>query len=221
MAAFAQQLPNQPCVPLGHLWNWPSPAPEPFLVLEAFVDYCCPFSALMFKRLTEEVIPHYNKDFPRIKLIIQQVPQPWHMQSSLMHESVCAVRHLYGINVTNTYQTLLLSRRDEYTDVVCQDETRNQICQRLSDLAAVVEGVESEAVMSRLRIRLIDNERNSGSESTRVLKFYIKQHRQLGIHVTPTCRINGVVIETSSGFTLDNWVALLEPMVQLAESGQA
>jgi hypothetical protein len=216
----AQPLPRQPAVPLGHLWCWPSPAPEPFLVLEVFVDYCCPFCARIFKRLTEEVIPAFNGDStPRIKLIFQQLPQPWHPQSSLMHESVCAIRHLYGIQATNDYQRLLFASREQFVDAVVMDETRTSISQRLAALAATLEGVEEDAVMERLKVIVTETQKNSGSASIRVLKFYVKQHRQLGIHVTPTCRINGMIVETSSSWTLEQWQDYLNPMISLSEGG--
>ena len=222
MSSIAVPLPRQPAVPLGHLWNWPSPAPEPYLILETFIDYCCPFSAKIFNRLTEEVIPAYNNGDsprPRIKLIFQQVPQPWHPQSSLMHESVCAIRHLYGIQATNDYQRLLFASRDQFVDAVVMDESRTSISQRLAALAATLDGVEEEAVMERLKVIVTDTQKNSGSASIRVLKFYVKQHRQLGIHVTPTCRINGMIVETSSSWTLKEWQDYLDPMISLSEGG--
>jgi hypothetical protein len=251
MSSLATTKPlNRPCAALGHVWNWPSPAPEPLLTLECFVDYCCPFSARIFKRLTEDVIPHYNKtsEGPKIKLIFQQIPQPWHPQSATMHESyvtfpsplplfnkrsqtfltrfffllscsVCAVRHLYGIKFTNEWQTLLMAHREEFVDALCQDESRNQISSRLAKLAATIEGIEEEAVMDRMSVNVTENAKNSGSASIRVLKFYVKQHRQLGIHVSPTTRINNMIVETSSGWTLSEWNCFLDPMLQLASNG--
>ena len=40
--------PNGPLAPLGHVWM--NSASQ--VVIEAFVDYCCPYSARLFKRLT-------------------------------------------------------------------------------------------------------------------------------------------------------------------------
>ena len=219
MTSIAIPKPNRPCAALGHYWNWPNPAPEPLLTLEVFIDYCCPFSARIFHRLTTEVIPLYNKEKPKIKLIFQQIPQPWHPQSSTMHESVCAVRHLNGINTTNQYQTLLCASREQYTDAICQNESRNAISARLSQLAGTIEGVDAAAVLDRMVVRVTETQKNGGSDSIRVLKFYVKQHRQLGIHVSPTCRINNMIVDTSSGWTLEEWQTYLDPMVQLASGG--
>ena len=211
-------LPNRPCAALGHPWNWSSTT-EPLLTLECFVDYCCPFSSKIFTALTEQVIPHYNKESPKIKLIFQQIPQPWHPQSATMHESVCAVRHLYSIDITNLYQQLLMAHRNEYTDSICCNETRIQTSQRLAELAGSLEGVDVNNVMERLTPVFTDTSKNSGSPSIRVLKFYVKQHRQLGIHVSPTCRMNGMIVDTSSGWSLEQWQEFLDPMVSLAGRG--
>ena len=99
------------------------------------------------------------------------------------------------------------------------DESRTSISQRLAALAATLDGVEEEAVMERLKVIVTDTQKNSGSASIRVLKFYVKQHRQLGIHVTPTCRINGMIVETSSTWTLKEWQDYLDPMISLSEGG--
>jgi hypothetical protein len=212
--------PNRPCAALGHAWQWPGNS-EPFLTLEVFIDYCCPFSARIFTKLTEEVIPHYNTtETPSaIKLIFQQIPQPWHPQSATMHESVLAVRHLYGIEKTNEYQALLMAAREDFTDYRCCNETRMQTSSRLAELAGTLDGIDAKDVMVRLTPVFSETSKNSGSPSIRVLKFYVKQHRQLGIHVSPTCRINGMVVDTSSGWTLKQWNEFLDPMIQLASSG--
>ena len=124
-----------------------------------------------------------------------------------------------GIQATNDYQRLLFASRDQFVDAVVMDESRTSISQRLAALAATLDGVEEEAVMERLKVIVTDTQKNSGSASIRVLKFYVKQHRQLGIHVTPTCRINGMIVETSSSWTLKEWQDYLDPMISLSEGG--
>ena len=219
MAAIASQnasiaLPKRPMVPLGHLYHDGGAAPV--LVLEAFVDYCCPYSARLFKRLTEEVSPA----FPQMRLIFQQVPQPWHSQSVLLHESVAAVRHCYGIAKTNEFQALLFANQKMFFDSNSMDMSRNQITGELAKLAATLEGVDEKAILARMTVDTSDpNVLNAGTPSTRVIKFYVKAHRKLGIHVTPTTRINGLEADTSSGWTLDQWSEFLEPYMACAGQG--
>ena len=210
--------PNRPCAALGHVWDFP-PGTDAFATIECFVDYCCPFSAKIFHTLTTEILPHYNAQTPQLKVIFQQVPQPWLPQTATMHESVCAVRHLYGLALCNAYQTLLMASRNEFTDFMCCNETRTQTSVRLAELAGTLNGVDAKDVLLRLTPVFSETSKNGGSPSIRVLKFYVRQHRQLGIHVTPTCRINNLVCETSSGWGLAQWQEFLDPMLALAGSG--
>ena len=143
---------------------------------------------------------------------------PIHPTSATMHESVLAVRQLYGLQTCNAYQTLLLERRNEFVDALTMDLSRNQIARKLSELAAEVDGVDCDAVEGMLKVDLSAGQ-NSGSSCFRMLRFYVKQHRQLGIHVSPTCRVNGLEVDTSSGWTLEEWRELLDPMVEAAKGG--
>jgi len=207
-------LPKRPMVPLGHVFQDGSAAPA--FVLEAFVDYCCPFSARLFKRLTEEVAPA----FPQMRLIVHQVPQPWHSQSVLLHESVAAVRHCYGLATTNEYQALLFANQKQFFDTNAMDLSRNQITQKLAELAATLDNVEQAAVLARMTVDTSNPDSlNAGTPSTRVIKFYVKAHRKLGIHVTPTTRINGLEHDTSSGWTLEQWGEFLAPYVAFSARG--
>ena len=43
----------------------------------------------------------------------------------------------------------------------------------------------------------------------------VKHHRQLGIHVTPTCRVNGITTtDTSSSWSKAEWAAFLDPLLK-------
>ena len=209
MATTVHPLPNRPMVPLGHVFQ--DGGDSPVFVFEAFIDYCCPYSARLFRRITEEVAPLY----PEGCFIFQQVPQPWHMQSVLMHESVAAVRHCYGIKKTNEYQTLLFAHQKEFFDTNVMDLSRNQITQKLAELAATLNDVRVEDIVARMTVDTSNpNELNAGTPSTQVIKFYVKAHRKLGIHVTPTTRLNGLEHETSSGWTSEQWNKFLAPYFQ-------
>ena len=216
MAAAAVDPPRRPAVPLGHPIGWDASAGrDPQVVLEVFVDWCCPFSKRIYDRLVGEVIPHYKAKGPGLlKVVLQMVPQPWHPQSGSMHEAVIAVRQIAGLAKANEYIAVLLGRRDDFVDVKTQDMSRNQIYQALAKLATEI-GVEEQAVMQQLSIDTSKGQ-NSGNQATRVLKLYVKAHRQCGIHVTPTCRVNGMVVDTSSSWTLQQWQEFLDPMLAFA-----
>lgn len=40
----------------------------------------------------------------------------------------------------------------------------------------------------------------------------MKWGRQQGVHVTPTCTVNGIITDTSSSWTEDQWRELLDPL---------
>lgn len=54
--------------------------------VECFIDLCCPFSAKMFLTLVEADLSP-----PGFRLTFQHTPQPWHAQSSYMHEAALCV----------------------------------------------------------------------------------------------------------------------------------
>jgi len=66
---------------------------RPNLVVEVFLDLCCPFSAKMYKVLIDDVMPSLPAD-SGVDLLIQSVPQPWHPQSTYMHEASLAVKEV-------------------------------------------------------------------------------------------------------------------------------
>ena len=135
-----------------------------------------------------------------------------------LHESVIAVRHLYGLQATNKYQTLLFSGQQSFFDTKVEDMTRSDVADNLAEIAGTIEGVEKSRVLERLKVDRSDPEvLNGGTASTRVLKFYVKQHRLLGIHVTPTTRVNGIVCDTSSSWTVDEWKSFLAPYLDEGE----
>jgi hypothetical protein len=56
-------------------------------------------------------------------------------------------------------------------------------------------------------------QKNPGNAVTQDMKWEIKSSRQLSMHVSPTTMLNGLVYETSSSWTLEQWRELLEPVL--------
>ena len=82
--------PPIPSAPIGTLMLKTA---APSLVIETFHDFCCPFSKKMFVTLME-VMPALKEQGKPVDLLFQCVPQPWHAQSSYMHEVALAVKAL-------------------------------------------------------------------------------------------------------------------------------
>ena len=54
------------------------------------------------------------------------------------------------------------------------------------------------------------------SASYPLVKFAVKEARQQGIHVSPTCLINGLVVDTSSSWSVEKWEEFLAPLIHKA-----
>lgn len=217
MASLASManLPKIPGCFLGNVWKR---AQNAKVHLDVYVDYACPFSKKIFDTLTGVVYPHFNSDADGptpLKITFMQVPQPWHVQSALLHEAVITARAL-SPELVDDFQAAVFANQPQFVDVEVYDKSRRQINEELAEIAASV-GVDRAAFLQYLQIDTTDGKRNSGNQATRVLKLYTKHHRQLGVHVTPTCRINGIEVNTSSGWTLEQWIELLEPLMKVAD----
>ena len=64
------------------------------------------------------------------------------------------------------------------------------------------------ALQSNLILR-----REMQSCCVQVLKWYIKEGRQMGVHVSPTLSVNGLIVDSSSSWQLDEYRELLDPLI--------
>lgn len=177
-----------------------------------YLDYCCPFSAKMYKTLFGQVAPNYGN---KLKVTFHHQVQPWHPQSTMMHESALAVAKVAGDDAFWKFSAALMETAETYYDVNTFDMTRRQIYESLAELAASV-GVDKAAVLEELFLSeaaLAEGQKNPGNGVTQSLKWEVKASRQMSMHVSPTTTLNGLVYDTSSGWTLGQWKELLDPIV--------
>ena len=186
------------------------------LTLAAWLDYACPFSAEAFNTLVNEVGPHYGKD---VKIVLYHQVQPWHPQSTMLHEAAVAVHQLKGDSAFYTFSTALMAKQTNFFDANTYDKSRIDVYKELAKLAAdSVEGLSEELVMEKLnRVVATDGSLNTGNATTQEIKFHVKLGRQTGIHVSPTTTLNGMVCDTSSGWTLEQWKEFLGPHVDASK----
>ncbi|GAB1310564.1 Protein disulfide oxidoreductase domain protein [Madurella fahalii] len=188
-----------------------SPSNEPLHTLDIYLDYVCPFSAKIFRTLTQHVIPHIRSSptlAPRVQLIFRQQIQPWHPSSTLVHEAALAVQRLAPQKFWD-FSTALFEQQAAYFDEAVLDEPRNQTYKRLAELAQTSAGLDAGEVYKLLEIKGGDA-RNQGNAVTADVKVITKMARLVGVHVTPTVVFNGVVAgEISSGMTAEQWVEWL------------
>ncbi|EQK99617.1 hypothetical protein G6O67_007580 [Ophiocordyceps sinensis] len=204
----------------GHKLEFASPRPSSSSVppathtLEFYADFCCPFSAKMFKTLTETVAPAVRANpawAPSLTVVFRQQVQPWHPSSTLMHEAALAVLRL-APGAFWTFAAALFDRQADFFDVNVVDEPRNQTYRRLARLAAETAGVEERDVYALLEVPNKpgkDGALNVGNAVTDDVKLLTKMNRLVGVHVTPTVVFDGVVHDISSGWTGEQWNAWL------------
>ncbi|KAI7918829.1 hypothetical protein M0657_007431 [Pyricularia oryzae] len=166
--------------------------------IELYLDYVCPFSAKMFKTVANDLAPKLNSDpalASKIQIIFRQQIQPWHPSSTLVHEAAVAVLRLAPSRFWDFSGALFAAQKD-YFDVNVVNEPRNQTYRRLARLAADSAGVKEDEVYGLLAISDKpgeDGSLNSGNGVTADLKVVVKMARLVGVHVSPTVILDGVV----------------------------
>lgn len=65
---------------------------------------------------------------------------------------------------------------------------------------------------------IASGQKNPGTQMCTELKLQIKYGRQLGVHVSPTTTWNGMICDTSSGWSAEEWSAFLDPLIEQASA---
>eukprot|EP01012_Entosiphon_sulcatum_P004622 TRINITY_DN11879_c0_g1_i1.p1 TRINITY_DN11879_c0_g1~~TRINITY_DN11879_c0_g1_i1.p1 ORF type:complete len:214 (+),score=54.90 TRINITY_DN11879_c0_g1_i1:34-642(+) len=184
------------------------------VVIEAFLDYTCPFSARFFNRYVKEVQPWAEEAFPgKLQFIFRHQIQPWHPQSTLVHEAALAVERL-SPEKFYAYSQRLFDNIEKFYDDQTYEKTRSQIYRDLAELAQEV-GVDASQVLALLQYKAAEGQHNNGNEITNDLKLFIRYGRQQSIHVSPTVTVNGLIDNNiSSGWPLEEWQKLLKPLLE-------
>lgn len=146
----------------------------------------------------------------KVQFIFRHQIQPWHPQSTFVHEASLAVERLSEDSFF-PFATELFRRQKDYFDESIADRSRHEIygmlSQHLDDISeggATLRG-KREEFLSLLRNSQTEP-RNIGNRLTTDLKWHIRFARQQGIHVSPTVLWNGLVEnKVSSSWSLDDW----------------
>jgi len=185
--------------------------------LEIYLDYVCPFSAKLFFRLVNDVVPLLKKNpawADSLTIIFRPQVQPWHPSSTLVHEAALAVLQIQPDKFWD-FSAKLFEEQQEYFDVNVVNETRNNTYKRLAKVAAKA-GVDADRIYKMLAIPDKpgeDGSLNSGNAVTADLKVVTKMNRLIGVHVTPTGVFDGVVQDIGSSWDANQWKEWLEKNV--------
>ncbi|KAI9023710.1 thioredoxin-like protein [Phycomyces nitens] len=172
--------------------------------IEIYLDYVCPFSAKIYKKLREQFWPLTEQKYPeKFQVIFRQQVQPWHASSTLVHEAALAVERLNSQKFF-TFSDVLFAHQAEYFDEAVEEKTRRQLIDQLSILASSV-GVSGDEVKGLLS-NGTGEPKNAGNKLSNDLKLAIRLGRQNGIHVSPTVVFNGIRDDSvSSSWEIQQW----------------
>ncbi|KAG1150912.1 hypothetical protein G6F37_004419 [Rhizopus arrhizus] len=172
--------------------------------IELYLDYVCPFSAKIYKKIREQVWPYIEQTYPdKVKFIFRQQVQPWHASSTIVHEAAIAVEKINDKKFFE-FSDALFEHQKEYFDEALETKSRREIAKELAKLAETI-GVPSDKVLELL-FNGTGEPKNAGNKVTNDLKLFIKIGRQNGIHVSPTLLLDGIRDDSvSSGWELDQW----------------
>ena len=193
--------PPLPAVPLGASLKPSSSRTK--IQVEAYLELLCPYSKRMFDTLDQEVLPIY-KDDPDIDFIVYFIIQPWHPQTTAIHEVSLAVKRVAPESYMDMCRIIYKAYGEkEFSDENTIDKSRAQIHEQV--ISMIPEGVDKDAVKELLQLGPY------GNGVTQDIKFLCKLHRTRGVHVTPTVYVNGLEAgAVSSGWTKEQWIEFLK-----------
>lgn len=217
--------PPLPPKPLGtYLTGYPSEPPT--VEVECYIDLVCPFSAKMFLTLYEDVLPAIQADDAKkaaISIKIHHVVQPWHPQSTMVHEAALAVKKVESDEVYLMYFQWICKQftdeKKQFSDADTWSKSRRDIYGDLllglvdfdGDIRYKSKPDTPDNVMKLLDHFGKDAVGNCGNGVTQDIKWACKHHRAKGVHVTPTVFANDIeAVQVSSGWNCDDWMKFFD-----------
>lgn len=189
---------------------------EAKVIVHAWLDFACPFSGRFWRGFTRALDAHARRN--EVCFVVFHQVQPWHAQSGLAHETSIAVARAAGEAAFVKFCDAAFDEAnwDAFTDVRVRDMTKGEIYDSYVEIArrgCGLSDAQARAVREALELSasaLARGEKNPGNEVTQELKFYIKLGRQTGVHVSPSTYVNGLFVDTSSGWSTEQWHEFLD-----------
>ncbi|KAG7195102.1 uncharacterized protein KQ657_004219 [Scheffersomyces spartinae] len=195
-------------------------------IVNIYVDYNCPFSAKLYVKLVDEVIPQLQVKHPnKFQFVYVNVIQPWHPNSNMLNEYGLAVAKFLregprsDVDASSIFwnvSKILYENKEKFYDEATVSLTRNQtyayIAKVVNEKLPQLPFTESQ-VLELLDIKPSDTPSNSGNGVIGDVKYFTKYLRGVGVHVTPTISINGITTNIESGWSIDELVKYFESQI--------
>lgn len=192
-------------------------------IVNLYLDYNCPFSAKIFFKFVK-VIPELQSRHPGdFQFMFVNVVQPWHPNSVLLHEYALVVGQLLKSHNVETSNKLywdvsgsLFENKEQFYDSATVKLGRNEIYKKINDV--VYESVDlpfkKEEVLAKLDISDesdVTKASNEGNAATVDVKYFTRYLRGVGVHITPTVSVDGIVNDIiSSGTEIEKLIEIFE-----------
>ena len=171
-------------------------------MLEFFLDFACPFSVKQAVTIDALWAAHGEQLASLVSIIFHNVPQPWHPQSTAMHEASFAAAAVDPSKQGAFWQGLMAAQ-SQFSDEHCNQLSRLALYEKLAPVAEQA-GIDRAAFLALL----------PSDGITQQMKWACKMHRKRGVHVTPTVFANEIEAQhVSSGWTVEEWMELLQPFL--------
>lgn len=166
--------------------------------VEVFLDYNCPFSGKLFKKMVDEVIPALEKE-GKHNFVFVNVIQPWHaFQSGVLHEVSFAVARVAPEWFWN-YSKLMFEHITDFYDTEIANFTREELVEKVLKVSEEGNGgsitsQQVDEIRSLVTIPKVDRPGNPGTGVAVDTKYFARYARTLGVHMTPTIVVNGIPV---------------------------
>ncbi|KAI5970049.1 hypothetical protein CANMA_000873 [Candida margitis] len=190
-------------------------------IVNLYFDYTCPFSAKLFLKLFKTVIPNLQKKHPDgFQFVIVNVLQPWHPNSILLGEFALAYAKLLRETPRGdehesfwNFNRVVFENQKQFYDNSNIKLTRNQIYEQIYDVISkeLDLHVDKKRLLDELVIKEGGEPTNEGNGATADVKYFTRYLRTVGVHVTPTVTVDGIVDgSVSSGSSEEELVKVFE-----------
>ncbi|KAG0681071.1 hypothetical protein C6P40_003372 [Pichia californica] len=188
--------------------------------IEIFLDFNCPFSAKLFIKIQDEILPLLkNKNLNnKYNIIFINVIQPWHgIQSSILHDVSFAICKISPENFLNISR-IFFENIKKFYDSEINNKSRSELTNEIINLAINNDKCEFTSneiseIKNLLEIKKSDDGEpsNNGNGVSKDNKYFTRYHRTLGIHITPSVVINGIFnSEIGSSTNAEKFIEIIE-----------
>ena len=192
---FASALSGAPVPnrPTGVVWN----GDVNDIILEMYGDPLCP-DCLMVWNTTLSVVEHYKE---HLQLRLHLLPLPYHTWSFIVTKSIMAVKSISEAKAQDYVNALYNGGQDQFENEPLSGTGQEQVIEKVLDYAASVTSIDKTE---------LQNAYSSNEMNARIEFKYACVHSVAG---TPTFFVNGVEVELGGDATLEDFEAIIDPLL--------